>query len=142
MRLAAARTVLGPVVMDVSGFPWPDGPAMVSVVRARKQLVHEVREAFAGADRPAPPFVRTDRPHDPWMRELEAAFAAREELDAAFLQQHVFAARHLRPPALRWFVRSLLLELLALRWEIVAYLRRRFDHAPGELTQALALWQP
>jgi hypothetical protein len=52
------------------------------------------------------------------MRELEAAFAAREELDAAFLQQHVFAARHLRPPALRWFVRSLLLELLALRWEI------------------------
>ena len=107
--------MLGPVLMEDPGSRGLTGPLWCRPVRARKQLVREVREAFAGADRPAPPFVRTDRPHDPWMHELEAAFAVREELDAAFLQQHVFAARHLRPPTLRWFVRSLLLELLALR---------------------------
>lgn len=87
-------------------------------MRDRKELVAEIREAFAGADRPAPPFVRTDKPNDTWLRQLEAEFAAREELDAAFLYKHIFAASQLRPDAFRWLVRSLLFETLAIRWEM------------------------
>jgi len=102
-------------------------------MRERKQLVREIRQAFDGADRPEPPLVRTDRAHDPWFAELEAEFAAHGgDLDPAFFRKHIFSARHLRPDAFRWFVRSLLFEMLALPWEI-------YDSAPHDESPERAL---
>jgi hypothetical protein len=86
-------------------------------VRERKELVREVRAAFAGADRPEPLFVQPDRLDEPWFREIEAKFAEREDLDAAFLIEHVHAAHYLQDGAFRWFVRSLLFETLSVAWD-------------------------
>jgi len=87
----------------------------------RKRVIREVREAFAGAERPAGPVVGPDVSDEALRAELERDFAG--DLDAAVIRRQVFAAHHLTDDAFRWFVRSLLFEVLALDWD-------RYDRDP------------
>lgn len=67
-----------------------------AVERVRKELVREIRAAFMGAERP----------------ETES-----DDLDADALGKRLYRSKYLEPPAYRWFIRSLLFELLGLHWE-------------------------
>lgn len=87
-------------------------------MRERKRIIREVREAFAGTDRPAGPLVGPELSDDAFRAELERDLAAEGDLDAAVIGRQVFAARHLTDDAFRWFVKSLLFEVLAVDWEL------------------------
>ena len=95
-------------------------------MQERKRLIREVRDAFAGADRPTGPLLETR--DDAHRAELERDFAAQGELDAAFITKRIFSAHLLNDDAFRWFVRSLLFEVLALDWS--AHDRDPFDSSP------------
>jgi hypothetical protein len=87
-------------------------------MQERKRVIREVREAFAGAERPAGPLVGPGVSDDDFRAEIERELGAQGELDAAVIKRQIFAAQHLNDAAFRWFVRSLLFEVLALDWEI------------------------
>lgn len=108
-------------------------------MRDRQRVIREIREAFAGAERPAGPLVGPNTRDDRFRAELEGTFAAEGELDAAFIVRQIFAAHHLSDPGFRWFVRSLLFELLAVDWEV--YDRDpRDESAERNLIHASAYW--
>jgi hypothetical protein len=87
-------------------------------MRDRKRIIREVRAAFAGAERPEAPLVDPAMSDDAFRAEIEGDFAAHRELDPAFFRRQIFSAQHLTDDAFRWFVRSLLFEVLALDWAI------------------------
>lgn len=84
----------------------------------RQEVIREVREAFAGTERPAGPLVGPAVSDEAFRAELERDFATEGELDPAVMRRQIFAARHLTDDAFRWFVKSLLFEVLALDWEV------------------------
>ena len=87
-------------------------------MQERERVIREVREAFAGAERPAAPLVGPASSDDAFRAEIEGDLAAQGELDAAVINRQIFAAHHLNDAAFRWFVRSLLFEVLALDWAL------------------------
>lgn len=108
-------------------------------MRERKRVIRDVREAFAGTERPAGPLVGPAVSDDAFRAELERDFAADVELDAAALRRQIFAARHMTDEAFRWFVKSLLFEVLALDWEV--YDRDPLDESAGrDLIHASVYW--